>query len=125
MRAIIRVAAAAAVAACLGCGSLAHPLNDDGNDKGNPNGLNPGSATLTVSIAKTVLYVGDTVSFVPTFNGAALLNNGSVSTANSDTTVVRVGGFLITARAIGSATINVSYGTYTATPPLGITVVAR
>ena len=124
-RGTVGIVAATAIAACVACGNLAHPLSDDGNDAGNPNGHNPGSATLTVAIQKTVLYVGDTLSFVPSFNGAALINNGSVTTANSDTTVIRVGGFKVTALAIGSATVNVSYGNYSATPPLGITVVAR
>jgi hypothetical protein len=125
LRGTVRVVAATAVAACIGCGGLAHPQSDDGNDKGNPTGINPGQQTLIVNIAKTTLNIGDTISFVPTFNGAALTNNGSVATGNSDTTVVRVGGFLITARALGSATISVSYGSYAASPPLGITVVAR
>ena len=114
-----------AIAVCSACGVLSHPLSDDGPDKGNPNGSNPGNNLLLVTAGKSFLTVGDTTSIVVTFNGAVLSNNGSVSTANSDTTVVRIGGFQITARAVGSATISVSYGSYSASPPLGITVVAK
>jgi plastocyanin len=41
---------------------LAHVINDDGSDKNNPAGHNPGSSTLTMTLfAQTPMLVGDTL----------------------------------------------------------------
>ncbi len=125
LRGTARVLAATAVALCLGCGGLAHPLSDDGNDKGNPTGSNPGSQTLTATLGKSTLTVGDTTSIVAVFNGATLQNNGSVVVSSSDTNVVHVGGLSLFAKTAGSATISVTYGNYSVSPPPSITVVGR
>jgi hypothetical protein len=115
----------AMVTLCLGCGSLSHPLSDDGNDKNNPSGSNPGTLTINATVGKSILVVGDTTSIVGTFNGAPLTNNGSVVTTSSDTNIVHIGGLFIFAKAVGSSTITVSYGTYNLTPPITISVVAK
>jgi hypothetical protein len=113
------------IAVSAGCGNLSHPLSDDGPDKNNPNGGNPGTLTINAMVGKSILVVGDTTSIVGTFNGAPLTNNGSVVTTSSDTNIVHIGGLFIFAKAVGSSTITVSYGSYSLTPPITISVVAK
>lgn len=115
------VAGGALIAA--GCGGLSHPLSNDGSDGGNPVGANPGTNVLTLNVATTSLTVGDTVSITGTLGGAALENNGLFQATTSDSSVATVGGVVIFARSVGSATINASYNGYQASSPIDIAVV--
>jgi hypothetical protein len=125
LRGAARVLAVTAVALCLGCGGLAHPLSDDGPDNGNSSGSNPGTTVVYATVGKAILYPGDTTSITGTFNGQAFQNNGTLITASSDTNVIHVGGPAVFAKGVGNATITVSYAGYTASPDITIAVVAR
>jgi hypothetical protein len=109
------------VASC----DLSHPVSDDGNDIGNPEGHNPGTQTLTVTVGKSILMVGDTTSIVGSVGGAPISANGLLITTSSDSTVARVGGPFILATGVGMATISVSYSGYQASPPVYISVIPR
>src|SRR6185312_15729778 len=117
-----RFLALAAVFAA-GCGTLSHPINDDGADKGSPTGINPGTQTLAVSVGSNVLAVGDTVTINGSLNGAPLSNNGLLTVTSSDPSVATAGGTVIFARSVGQTTINVTFNGVTASPPIGIGVV--
>ena len=114
-------AGAALVAAA--CGGLSHPLSNDGADSGNPVGANPGTTILTLNVATSSLTVGDTVSITGTLGGAALQNNGLFQATTSDSSVATVGGVVIFARSVGTATISASYNGYQASSPIDIAVV--
>ena len=114
------LAVAAALAA--GCGGLAHPLSDDGNDAGNKNATNPGTTILTINVSRQPLYVGDTASLVGSVGGLAVSNNGLFNATSSDPSVLSVGGTQLFGRSAGTVSISASYSGYQATPPLTVTV---
>jgi plastocyanin len=113
----ILVFSAAGVAAC---GGLAHPVSNDGNDANNPNGKNPGTNTLNLTVVNTNLAVGDTESVTGTYAGATLMNNGTFTVTSSDPSVVNVGGVSMQARSVGSATITASYATSQSTITISV-----
>jgi plastocyanin len=104
------------------CGGLAHPVSNDGNDLGNPNGANPGTTILTINASRTPLSVGDTATIIGNVGGMAVSNNGAFQSTSSDPSVLFIGGTSLHARSVGTATINATYNGYAATPPLTITV---
>lgn len=103
------------------CGVLAKPVSNDGSDANNPIGANPGTQVLTVSVARSVLMVGDTVSITGTLGGAALMNNGLLTTVSSDPNVASVGGPVVFARSVGTVQIIVTYSGYQSSP-IGVSV---
>lgn len=109
--------------AAAACGTLSHPLSNDGADAGNPVGANPGSTTLFVDVANSTLMVGDTTSITGSLGGSPLQNNGLFTATSSDSSVATVGGMVIFARSVGSTLINASYSGYQASSPIGISVV--
>jgi plastocyanin len=119
------IAALATVLVCASCLGLSHPLSDDGADANNPNGHNPGTQVLSVTIQRSLLMVGDTVSIVGSVNGVTISSNGLLVTSSSDPAVATVGGAVIFARGVGTATIDVAYSGYQASPPITVSVVAN
>jgi hypothetical protein len=113
------------VACAASCGGLEHPTSNDGADANNPAGRNPGTLILNVSVGKSILMVGDTTSITGSVGGVTISSNGLLVTSSSDTSVVYVGGPLILARAVGTATISVAYSGYQASPPLTVSVIPR
>jgi plastocyanin len=118
----LRFLTAGAALILAGCGGLSHPISNDGADKGNPLGINPGTNTLTVYVDNSSLTVGETATINGSLSGAALQNTGLFNTTSSDSSVATVGGSVIFARSVGMASINVSYGGYTAAAPIDIAV---
>lgn len=119
----LRFVTAGAALVAAACGNLSHPLSNDGSDSGNPVGANPGTTILTLNVASSSLTVGDTVSITGSLGGAAIQNNGTFQATSSDPSVATVGGVMILARSVGSASINASYNGYQASSPIGISVV--
>jgi plastocyanin len=119
----LRFVTAGAALVAAACGTLSHPLSNDGSDSSNPVGANPGTTILTLNVASSSLTVGDTVSITGSLGGAAIQNNGTFQATSSDSSVASVGGVMILARSVGSASINASYNGYQASSPIGISVV--
>lgn len=104
------------------CGGLSYPVSNDGADAKNPAGQNPGTQTLSISVARTNLMVGDTVSINGTVGGATISNNGLLHSTSTDSSVAVALGTVIFARSVGTAQIGVDYGGYTASTPISISV---
>ncbi|MFI5230918.1 MAG: hypothetical protein ACHQSE_00275 [Gemmatimonadales bacterium] len=112
----LRFLTAGAAVLAAACGTLSHPVSNDGADAGYPTGANPGTTILTLNVATSSVMVGDTVSITGSLGGAGLQNNGLFSATSSDPSVATVGGFVIFGRSVGSTTITASYSGYQASP---------
>lgn len=104
-----------------GCGVLAHPVSNDGNDITNPKAANPGTAALSLSADRTDLGVGDSQLITATYDGAVLNGGGATpSSTISDSGVIAGGAFGARALSVGGATITATYQGSTAS--IGFTV---
>jgi plastocyanin len=125
---------AAGVGACTKIESalgLSHVTNDDGNDKTNPAGHNPGSTTLTMTLyATTPMRVGDTlqaaagVSFsgmvgTKSWANLAMTDSSVASIVTNDTPLQ-----YIAAHSVGRVQMTGHYESAVATP-FNITVIPR
>jgi plastocyanin len=107
--------------ACLAaCGGLAHPLSDDGNDITNPVGQNPGTHTLTMSVAQTDLGVGDSEAMTVMYDGASVQSGLPITSVNSDPSVIGSGGLGVLALSVGTATLAATYQGSTASITLSV-----
>ena len=89
-----------------GCGGLAHPLSNDGNDAGNPQGANSGATpTLSLAADSAAIAVGSGTAVHVYYNQQPLTST-SIIVASSDSTVVGCCAF---GTSVGSATLTYSY----------------
>jgi plastocyanin len=113
-------ATAISVACLTACSELAHPVSNDGNDVGNPQGFNPGVHMLTMSAPSTDLGVGDSEAMTLTYDGAPVTSTVLVTSTNSNPSVIGGGGFGALALSVGTATLSVTYQGSTASMTLSV-----
>jgi plastocyanin len=132
------VAALALGAACVagGCGKaeqiigLAHVINDDGSDKGNPQGSNPGTQTLNIQalfipagVVAGQAPVGQVGQLFVGYAGQSV-STGSVAWTSSDSSVanfVPEGPFLqVTTLSVGPAKITGTFQGATASVSISV-----
>jgi plastocyanin len=88
------------------CGGLAHPTSNDGNDAGNPSGVNSGATpTLSLISDSSSIAVGSGTAIHVYYNQAPLVST-SIIMASSDSTVVGCCAF---GESVGSATLTYFY----------------
>jgi hypothetical protein len=140
MRARTLGAAAAALVA-LGAGAcskaeniigLAHVINDDGSDKNNPAGQNPGTITLVLDVLNPSVQIGDTVRVGAVYSasktnpgaGNDWANLGASDSSIVAVTFVNLNNVQLIARSVGYTSVTAHYLTTFATP-VGVTVSAK
>jgi plastocyanin len=110
---------------------LSHVVNDDGNDKTNPAGHNPGNCTVTLTVLLTTstMHVGDTLSALATTPCIGLVGTVWANIGMTDSSVASIvpnGNPIqyVAAHSVGQVKLTGHYESAVA-PPFGIDVLPR
>lgn len=108
-----------AIVSVAGCGTLAHPSNNDGADSGNPTGINSGATpTLTLEADSAAIAVGSGSVIRVYYNGQPFPFGTSLLTmTSSDSTVV---GCCAYGSSVGSATLTYTYANLQASVDMAV-----
>jgi plastocyanin len=132
LRLVAPTFALACVAGAAGCRSaesiigLAHVISDDGNDKGNPAGTNPGTQTLAIYVFPSAsLRVGDTAQLAAYYPGGPTTPGvGWVAWGSADSSIVAFApcnnNVCAVASSVGETTMSGVY--YGSTAAVGVSV---
>lgn len=108
-----------AIVCAAGCGTLAHPTNNDGADSGNPTGLNAGTTpTLSLEADSAAIPVGGSGLIHVLYNGQPFPFGTSLLTmSSSDSTVAECCAY---GESVGSATITFAYANLQASVDIAV-----